>query len=231
MSDEAEKPVLDAQKQHWRSTFETRPAMFGREPSEPARRSAEEFKQSGLRRVLELGGGQGRDALFFAANGFEVHVVDYAKSGVDAILDKAKQAGLTGRLNASEHDVRLSLPFSDGLFDACYSHMLLCMALTTAELEALSGEILRVLKPGGLCIYTVRNTRDADYRRGVHRGEDLYETQGFIVHFFDRAKVDRLSRGFEIVSVEEFEEGKLPRRLYRVTLRKPKVGTTRGQDG
>jgi SAM-dependent methyltransferase len=223
MSDEAEKAVLDAQKQHWRSTLEKKPEMFGRDPSEPARRSAAEFRQAGLRRVLELGGGQGRDALFFAANGFEVHVLDYAKSGVGAILDKARQAGLTGRLSASEHDVRLSLPFPDGVFDACYSHMLFCMALTTADLEALSSEILRVLKPGGLSSYTVRNTRDADYRCGIHRDEDLYENQGFIVHFFDRAKVDRLARGFEIVSVEEFEEGKLPRRLYRVTLHKPNI--------
>jgi hypothetical protein len=33
--------------------------------------------------------------------------------------------------------------------------------------------------------------------------------------------VERLAAGFEIVSVDEFEEGKLPRRLFRVTMRKP----------
>ena len=36
--------------------------------------------------------------------------------------------------------------------------MLYCMALTTSELEFLSKEILRALKPGGLNFYTVRNT-------------------------------------------------------------------------
>jgi hypothetical protein len=41
-----------------------------------------------------------------------------------------------------------------------------------------------------------------------------------VVHFFDRAFVDELADGFEIVAVDEFEEGALPRRLYRVTLRK-----------
>ncbi len=223
MPDEPEKPVLDAQRQHWQGTFETRPEMFGRDPSEPARLSAAAFERANVRRVLELGGGQGRDALFFATKGFEVHVLDYAHSAVDAILDKTTKAGLSGHLTASQHDVRLPLPFPDGSFDACYSHMLFCMALTSAELETLSCEILRVLRPGGLSIYTVRNTRDADYGRGIHRGEDLYENQGFIVHFFDRAKVDRLARGFEVLSVEEFEEGKLPRRLYRVTLRKPQT--------
>ncbi len=81
-----------------------------------------------------------------------------------------------------------------------------------------------MLRPGGVCVYTVRNTSDPDFERGVHRGEALYENQGFIVHFFDRAKVELLARGWELVAIEEFEEGKLPRRLYRVTMRKPSAG-------
>jgi hypothetical protein len=33
--------------------------------------------------------------------------------------------------------------------------------------------------------------------------------------------VYRLAEGFEVVEVKAFEEGALPRRLFRVTLRKP----------
>ena len=55
-------------------------------------------------------------------------------------------------------NLRQPLPIPDGAFDACYSHMLSCMAFKVAELEALSCEILPVLRPGGLCIFTVRNT-------------------------------------------------------------------------
>ena len=33
--------------------------------------------------------------------------------------------------------------------------------------------------------------------------------------------MEHLACGWEIVSIDEFEEGKLPRRLYPVTLRKP----------
>ncbi len=221
MSNATEKAVLDAQKQHWESMLESKPEMFGRDPSESARKTAADLKSVGARRILELGGGQGRDSLFFATEGLEVHVLDYAQASVDTILRKAAQAGCGRRITATQHDVRRPLAAPDQSFDACYSHMLFCMALTTAELEALSREILRVLQPGGLCVYTVRNTNDPDFGRGIHRGEGLYENQGFVVHFFDRPKVERLARGFEIVSVEAFEEGKLPRRLYRVTLRKP----------
>ncbi len=77
--------------------------------------------------------------------------------------------GLLASVTALRHDVRNPLPFEDESFDACYSHMLYCMALTTDELEFLCSEIRRVLKPGGLNVYTVRHTGDAHYGTGVHR--------------------------------------------------------------
>jgi SAM-dependent methyltransferase len=99
--------------------------------------------------------------------------------------------------------------------------MLYCMAFTEAQLELLSSEIRRVLRPGGVNVYTARTTEDPDYGKGVHRGENLYELGGFIVHFLDQDALRRLAEGFELVDVEKFEEGPLPRRLVRVTLRKP----------
>ena len=134
--------------------------------------------------------------------------------GIKNILDLAKH------ITVKIHDVRKPLPFKDESFDGCFSHMLYCMAFTTKELVYLSSELHRVLKPGGINIYTVRHTGDADYKTGVHRGEDLYETGGFIVHFFSKEKIKQLSTGFEIVSIDSFEEGSFPRKLFRVTLRK-----------
>jgi SAM-dependent methyltransferase len=146
------KDILDAQQQHWQKTFIQKPEMFGSEPSEPARVAAESFDKEGKTRILELGGGQGRDTLFFARAGFHVHVLDYSDSAVDAIRNETRQLGLVGSVTAVCHDVRDPLPFDDESFDGCYSHMLYCMALTTAELEFLSSEVRRVLRPNGLHI-------------------------------------------------------------------------------
>jgi hypothetical protein len=41
-----------------------------------------------------------------------------------------------------------------------------------------------------------------------------------LVHFFDRALVDRLATGFTLLGPTPFEEGALPRRLWRITLRR-----------
>ncbi|KAA0888162.1 class I SAM-dependent methyltransferase [Oryzomonas rubra] len=223
MGKEQTHEVLDAQNHHWEKAYTTNPEMFGDEPSEPARKAVEAFTEAGVKNLLELGGGQGRDTIYFAQNGFTVTTLDYADEGVKAIAEKADKAGLSKRLRILRHDVRNPLPFPDASFDACYSHMLFCMALTTVELEFLSSEIRRVLKSGGLNIYTVRHTGDPHYGTRINRGEDMYEVNGFIVHFFSREKVEHLARGYEIVSIDEFEEGPLPRRLFRVTLKRIEV--------
>jgi SAM-dependent methyltransferase len=198
-----------------------RTEMFGAAPSEPARHALELFQREGVRNVLELGGGQGRDTIFFAQSGLQVTVLEYAESGVKEIARKAAALDLSKTITALRRDVRNPLPFADTSFDACYSHMLYCMALTTAELEHLSREVWRVLKPGGINIYTVRHTGDPQYGTGIDKGDDIFEGNGgFAVHFFTREKVAQLTQGFDILSIEEFEEGALPRKLFRVTVRK-----------
>jgi len=211
---------LKDQHKQWEQIYLEESDLFGMEPSAPAQKAAEMFKKENLARILELGGGQGRDTLYFAQRGFSVHALDYTESGIRSIAGKAKALGLSARVTATRHDVRVPLPFEDNYFEACYSHMLFCMALTTAELVLLSDEIRRVLKPGGYQIYTVRHIRDPHYGIGIHRGEDMYEADGFIVHFFSKEKVIHLAQGFEILGIDEFEEGDLPRKLFQVTLRK-----------
>lgn len=217
----AGKEILDEQHPHWENTFAKKPDMFGQQPSEPARKALEVFKRGGFTKILELGGGQGRDTIFFAQNGLHVSVLDYAETGVKVIAQKADALGLSRLIIPIRHDIRDPLPFDDASFDACYSHMLYCMALGTPELEQLSLEVCRVLKPGGLNVYTVRHTGDPQYGTGIARGEEMYEISGgFIVQFFTREKVEQLARGFDILSIGEFQEGTLPRKLFRVTLRR-----------
>ena len=211
--------ILRGQQEHWTHTFAAHPDMYGREPSAPARAATTLFHTEGVVTILELGAGQGRDALFFARQGFRVQALDVVADATTAIDAKAA-AGLAAALTALRHDARDLLPFDAGAFDACYAHMLLCMALTTAEIERLVGEVWRALRPGGLFVYTVRATDDAHYRAGITRGDDLYEHGGFIVHSFSRALVERLAIGWTLLDVTAFEEGELPRRLFRVTMRR-----------
>ena len=123
-------------------------------------------------------------------------------------------------MTAVQHDVREPLPYPDGSFDACYSHMLFCMALTEAELRSSLGRSCACCGPAACASTPPARRDDPDFGKGTHHGEGLYESGGFIVHFFSAETVERLAEGYEIVEVDQFEEGTLPRRLVRVSMRK-----------
>ena len=190
--------------------------MFGLDPSLSAKKALELFKEKNIHKIVEIGAGLGRDTLFFAKNLIHTTALDYSPSGIDIINQKTKKNNLSNYISTKLFDVRQKLPFEDNSIEACYSHMLYCMALTTSDLKKLNNEILRILKPGGINIYTVRHTNDGDFQNGIHIGEDLYENDGFIVHYFSEDKVNSLLNGFKNISLQKFEEGNFPRRLFFV---------------
>ena len=215
-----DKKILDLQSQHWEKSFSSKPGMFGLEPSQAAIKALKTFKEKNISRIIELGSGLGRDTIFFAKNSLKVKALDYSPFAVKIINNKAAKNNLTNFITAKVFDIRQKLPFNNNSVEGCFSHMLYCMALSSFDLDNLNSEICRILKPGGIIIYTVRHTEDGDYKRGVHRGEDLYENEGFIVHFFSEIKIKSLSEGFKILKIEKFEEGSFPRKLFKVTLEK-----------
>ena len=194
--------------------------MFGLGPSIAAKQSVKLFKEKNIKNIIELGAGLGRDTIFFAQNSIKVKALDYSPSAIKIINEKTSKKGLLNYVSTKVLDIRKRLPFKNNSIEACYSHMLYCMAFSNTNLENLNDEICRILKPGGINIYTVRHVNDGDYKNGKHIGEDLYENDGFIVHFFSRSKVNELSKGFQVLDIEEFEEGKFPRKLFKVTLKK-----------
>ena len=205
---------LDQQSQHWEKNFSNKPEMFGLEPSSSAKKALNFFKEKKINNIIELGAGLGRDSIFFAKNNLKIQALDYSSSGIEIINHKIKRDNLSNYISTKLFDVREKLPFKDNSIDACYSHMLYCMALTIADLQKLNNEIHRILKPNGLNIYTVRHTNDGDYKNGKHIGEDLYENDGFIVHYFSEEKVNSLLNGFKNITLEKFEEGTFPRKLF-----------------
>ena len=211
---------LDLQSQHWEKNFSSKPEMFGLEPSLAAIEALKSFQERNIKNIVELGAGLGRDTMFFAKNSISVEALDYSKTSIESIRNKSKKLNFNKLIKPKVFDIRKKLPFEDNSIQGCFSHMLYCMALSNSELENLNSEICRILKPEGINIYTVRHTDDGDYKNGIHIGENLYENEGFIVHFFSIEKVNQLSKGFKVLDVEKFEEGKFPRKLFKVTLKK-----------
>lgn len=206
------------QQDHWVRTFAAKQDFLGSEPSETGRAALSAFLEASARAIVELGAGQGRDSVLFVSAGLKVTALDYAETGLAQIREKALSAGFGGSVTTVVADVREPLPLATAAVDGVYAHMLLCMALSTEQIVSLVAEVHRVLRPGGLFYYTVRNASDAHFGAGSAHGDDQFEMGGFIVHFFGRELIERLADGFEILDVADFEEGRLPRRLSAVKM-------------
>ena len=76
-------------------------------------------------RLLDIGCGEGRNAVFFARNGYEVHAFDISERGLEKTKQLAQQAGVSIRtFQADLNQFRLSEPFdilfSTGTLHSCH---------------------------------------------------------------------------------------------------------------
>lgn len=195
----------------WDDVYAKDTAFFGDEPSQFAIKCYDIMKKNDLKRVLEIGCGQGRDCLFFASKGMEVTALDYSQTAINNLLEKSQK---NMHINARIHDMKKPLPFDDGMFDTVYSHMLFSMRLTTNELRFVFQEVKRVLRKDGFHFFSVRNHDDKFYGKGIKIDDETYDINGFQIRFFTTQEIENLSEGFKILEIKEnYEE---PVTLYLV---------------
>ncbi|MFF0435328.1 methyltransferase domain-containing protein [Streptomyces sp. NPDC004327] len=116
-------------------------------------------------RVLDLGGGDGGDALRLAALGHHVTVVDYAPAMLAVAARRAAEAGVAGLVTCVEAEVgALPAELADGRFDVVLCHGLLPYASDEA---ATLGVALGALRDGGLVSVIAMNRHSEPLRSAV----------------------------------------------------------------
>lgn len=100
--------------------------------------------------ALDLGCGQGTDALYLASRGYRVTGLDLSAVACDIARRQAEERGLQGVSFLVGN--ALATPFADGSFDVvsdrgCFHHIAL------RDRDAYAREVARVLRPGGAYLY------------------------------------------------------------------------------
>ncbi len=208
--------MVGEQEITWNSVFSGNESFFGESPSLFCVRSVDAFKAQGMRIILELGAGQGRDTKYMIAAGMSVIAADFSEVSCAQLQQKYGD-----RITVVKKDLREGVDLPPASIDGCYAHMLLTMDFTDAELTKLISDVRRALVPGGLFIFSVRNTNDHDFRAGQMIREGVWKNStGFNVRYYTNDEIRKFCEGFEIVRMTEFSEGN--KVLYGITLRKPK---------
>jgi SAM-dependent methyltransferase len=97
-------------------------------------------------RVLELGTGNGRNAVFLASRGFTVDAVDFSAEALGWAADRASAAGVAVNLQCGDmFDVPLEAGVYDLVYDSgCFHHQ------APHRRHAYAQRVSRALRPGGL---------------------------------------------------------------------------------
>lgn len=143
--------------------------------------------------VLDIGCGQGHDLRAMARKGHRVAGVDFSSVAIQQARKRVCGWNLTRRRNVDLriHDIADRLPFEDGQFAGVYSHLALHYFHDDVT-RRIFGEIHRVLRPGGLLVFSVKSTDDPYCGKGEQLGERIYSRKGHVRHFFDDAYVKDL---------------------------------------
>ena len=98
--------------------------------------------------VLDAGCGTGRNAIYLAHRGCEVHAVDFSRTALAVLEARAEEAGVSDRLRVYPKEFP-PLPFADRSFDAVLDIYVLCHFLDDGMRKQHLQEMRRVLKPSG----------------------------------------------------------------------------------
>ena len=202
----------------WDKVYRSDASFFGDGPSNFALDCYEELKKHQVKKILELGCGQGRDSIFFASNNIDVVAIDSSQVAVDPLSKIVKEKHLSFR--PMIHNANQGIPFDDSYFDAVYSHMFFNMRFSADRLNLLFDEVNRVLKKQGLNLFSVRSDHDTMYRRATVVEKDIYEINRFQIRFFTKSDIEDIvkKRGFKLYKITEaYEE---PVNLYCVFTKK-----------
>ena len=102
--------------------------------------------------LLDAGCGSGGPLLYAVEkSGCAAHGIDFTPSAFAFGESSAIEKGLSGNIKFSQHDLRDTLPFADGIFDAIMS---IDAVVHLPNAKSFFDEAYRVLKPKGAFVFT-----------------------------------------------------------------------------
>lgn len=196
------------QEAFWDSRYSEDPNFFGSCESDFSHWALPLLQEIGARRVLELGSGYGRDSVFLCDKGMSVTSVEV--SGVGLREARRLLAGRTGIELHKENATSFLSSSVEGSFDAVYSNLFLNMHFTMDEHRAIFRETARVLRPGGLHLFSVRSVSDPWYGRGIRVAADTFDHNpaGTTMVYFSGGRLSEITpKQLLPLKMEEVEEG------------------------
>lgn len=132
--------------------------------------------------VLEVGCGQGREAIGLARTGLQVSALDLSPLAIAMARSNALSAGVS--VDFREHDIATGIPYPAGRFAGVFAHLSLHY-FDDATTKEIFNELARVTVEGAALLFTVRSVYDHFYGQGDRIDDKLFCHEGHLRGFFD----------------------------------------------
>jgi tellurite methyltransferase len=205
MTSEQLATAYQAWEQNW-STPEERARWLAPDPV--VQRLAPLMRLRNLSRVLDVGCGLGRHAVFLAQQGFDCVGVDASESGLEFARAEAGRTGVNIEYRVGPF---YALDFADRSFDAIVAWNVIYHGDRDIARRA-AEEFSRVLVPGGLYVGTMLSKRNVDYGVGREVRPDTFvvdDATNDRIHphlYVNSRDLLELHRDFEVLSLEDVDQ-------------------------
>lgn len=142
--------------------------------------------------ILELGSGQGFDAMAIAAAGYTVEALEFSSVAV-GISRRNLAARDELHINYLCRDIAQPLPYPRETFSGIFSYLSLHY-FNTLDTKKVFAEITRVAAPSSVFSFAVRSVEDPLFTKGRQLDHHLYDCKGHVRHFFDLEEITLLLR-------------------------------------
>lgn len=184
-------------------------------------------------RVVDIGCGKGRNAIYLAKQGYEVYGMDYVKTAIDYTRHLAEEQKVTDHVRLYFAEIDRKWPFKDNFFDVAIDCFSSIDIETRKGREAYKEEMLRTLKSGGYVLAMVVSVNDEIEREflrkypGKEKNSTIWPGTGKFQKNYDEEELRDFYREFEVFKLEKVKKPafKLGRHYtatnFWVVLRKP----------
>ncbi|MBL3642779.1 class I SAM-dependent methyltransferase [Peribacillus frigoritolerans] len=187
----------------WEKEYRNVDSLWGFKPNGILSQYVEMLPENG--EVLDIGIGEGRNALFFAAQGFVVEGIDISETAVERCLELSKEHNLN--VDAKIQDIT-----SFEIEPNKYSLIILSNVLNffpDIEIKNIIDKVKNGLQKNGLVYINVFDDKEPGRKKAPERYEQLAkhtfykESSNMFLHYFTRSELEGFFTDYKTISLSQ----------------------------
>lgn len=172
-------------KEQWNQRYSSEEYKYGKEPNQFLKAELSKTKPG---RILFIGEGEGRNAVYAASVGWTVDAIDYSEEGKRKAMKLADEAGV--KINYEVMDFANFEPESN-LYDAIG---IIFIHLNETMRKQLFDKLIKALKIGGKIIFECFEKDQLKYESGGPKDPELLYSLEEVVPLFIDLEFEKLSK-------------------------------------